>query len=608
MDDDKGTDTTDAKEGCSGWFMLEAACSDDSDLDNSLEKLFEDGTESDVSDLINDDDTAAQGNSRELLCQQQSEECEQQIQYLKRKYFSPKAVQQLSPRLQSMNISPGHKSKRRLFVEHDSGLECSLNEAEDLTEEVEVPASAPAPAAQGGVGSGHYTSLLRCNNVKAVLLGKFKDAYGVSYNELTRPFRSNKTCCKHWVLAIYAAKDELIDASKQLLQQHCSYIWLQTFSPMSLYLCCFNVGKSRETVMRLMSSILQVHENHILSEPPKIRSMIAALFWYKGSMNPNVYAFGEYPDWIMTQTMIHHQTADSLQFDLSQMIQWAYDQDYVDECTIAYNYARLADRDSNARAFLAHNSQAKYVRECAQMVRYYKRGEMRDMSISAWIHHCISKIEGDGHWQDIVRFLRFQGLNFIVFLDKFRTFLQNFPKKNCLLIHGPPDTGKSMFSMSLMKALKGQVVSFANSKSHFWLQPLTDAKLALLDDATDVCWQYIDSFLRNGVDGNIVSIDMKHRAPCQMKFPPLIITSNISLKKEKKFPYLHSRIYEFEFPNKFPFDANDKPLFKLTDQSWASFFKRLWTQLELSDQEEEGENGETQRTFQCTAREVNGLI
>lgn len=165
-----------------------------------------------------------------------------------------------------------------------------------------------------------------------------------------------------------------------------------------------------------------------------------------------------------------------------------------------------------------------------------------------------------------------------------------------------------MFSMSLMKALRGQVVSFANSKSHFWLQPLADAKLALLDDATEVCWQYIDAFLRNGLDGNIVSLDMKHRAPCQMKFPPLIITSNISLKKEKKFPYLHSRIYEFEFPNKFPFDANDKPLFKLTDQSWASFFKRLWTQLELSDQEEEGENGETQRTFQCTTREVNGLI
>ena len=126
MDDDKGTDGP--KEGCSSWCLLEAACSDDSDLDDSLEKLFEDGAESDISDLINDDDNAAQGNSRELLCQQESEECEQQIQYLKRKYLSPEAVQQLSPRLQSMNLSPGHKSKRRLFVEQDSGLELSLNE------------------------------------------------------------------------------------------------------------------------------------------------------------------------------------------------------------------------------------------------------------------------------------------------------------------------------------------------------------------------------------------------------------------------------------------------------------------------------------------------
>ena len=607
MDDDKGTDT--AKEGCSTWCLLEATCSDDSDLDDSLEKLFEENAESDVSDLINDDDNAAQGNSRELLCQQESEECEQQIQYLKRKYnISPEAVQQLSPRLQSLNLSPGHKSKRRLFVEQDSGLELSLNEVEDFTQELEVPASAPAPAAQGGVGLGHIESLLRCKNAKAVLLHKFKEGFGISYNELTRQFKSNKTCCKHWVLAIYGAKEELIDASKQLLQQHCSYIWLQTYTPMSLYLCCFNVAKSRETVVKLLISMLQIHENHILSEPPKNRSVPVALFWYKGSMNPNVYAFGEYPEWIVTQTMIQHQTADSIQFDLSRMIQWAYDNDHLDECSIAYNYAKLADTDSNARAFLAQNSQAKHVRDCAQMVKHYKRGEMREMTISAWVHHCISRIEGDGQWQDIVKFLRYQGLNFIVFLDKFRTFLQNFPKKNCLLIYGPPDTGKSMFTMSLMKALRGQVISFANSKSQFWLQPLADAKIALLDDATEVCWQYIDMFLRNGLDGNVVSLDMKHRAPCQMKFPPLIITSNISLKKEKKFPYLHSRIYEFEFPNRFPFDSDDKPLFKLTDQSWASFFKRLWIQLGLSDQEDEGEDGSTQRTFQCTTRQVNGPV
>nr|PZO96006.1 MAG: hypothetical protein DI620_00265 [Haemophilus parainfluenzae] len=55
-----------------------------------------------------------------------------------------------------------------------------------------------------------------------------------------------------------------------------------------------------------------------------------------------------------------------MQFDLSRMIQWAYDNDHIDESIIAYQYAKLADIDSNAKAFLAHNSQVKYVKECAR--------------------------------------------------------------------------------------------------------------------------------------------------------------------------------------------------------------------------------------------------
>ena len=69
MSDDKGT--YDPKEGCSDWFVLEAECSDAS-LDGDLEKLFEEGTDTDISDLIDNEDTV-QGNSRELLCQQESE-------------------------------------------------------------------------------------------------------------------------------------------------------------------------------------------------------------------------------------------------------------------------------------------------------------------------------------------------------------------------------------------------------------------------------------------------------------------------------------------------------------------------------------------------------
>lgn len=604
MNNDKGTNL-DPREGCSEWFVVEAECSDSS-LDGDLEKLFEEGTDTDISNLIDDEDID-QGNSRELFCQQESEESEHLTQLLKRKYISPKEISQLSPRLQSISISPQHKSKRRLF-EQDSGLDLSLNEAEDNTHSLEeVPRTEPLPAAQATKGLGIVKDLLRSHNVKATLLAKFKEAYGVGFMELTRQYRSHKTCCRDWVVSIYAVNDDLLESSKQLLLQHCSYIWLQQMPPMCLYLLCFNVGKSRETVTRLLTTLLQVNEVQLIAEPPKLRSVLSALFWYKGSMNPNVFAHGEYPEWIVNQTMISHQTTET-QFDLSSMIQFAYDNELTDEADIAFQYAKLADTDANARAFLQHNSQARFVKECATMVKHYRRGEMKEMSIARWIHVKLSTVEGIGHWSDIVKFLRYQGLNFIHFLDVFKRFIHNQPKKNCILFYGPPDTGKSMFTMSLIRVLKGKVLSFANYKSTFWLQPLADAKLALIDDVTDVCWDYIDKFLRNGLDGNVVCLDMKHRAPCQIKFPPLILTSNMNVLKEDRYRYLHSRIQCFAFPNKFPFDADNNPQFQLTDQSWNSFFKRLWNQLELSDQEDEGDDGNPQRTFQCTARQINGHI
>ena len=139
MASNKGTN--DAKEGCSDWFILEADCSD---IENDFEILFNRDTDSDVSNLIDDDGDLEQGNSRELFQQQESEDSEEQLQKLKRKYLSPKAVAQLSPRLESIRISPQQKSKRRLFVEQDSGFELTLtNEAEDnSSEKVEVPTNA----------------------------------------------------------------------------------------------------------------------------------------------------------------------------------------------------------------------------------------------------------------------------------------------------------------------------------------------------------------------------------------------------------------------------------------------------------------------------------
>lgn len=603
MATNKGTDN--AIEGCSSWCILEAECSD---IENDLETLIE-KSDSDLSDLIDDGDLE-QGNSRELFQQQESEDSEEQLQKLKRKYLSPQAVAQLSPRLACISLSPQQKSKRRLFTEQDSGLELTLtNEAEDISsEKLEVPTDIASPTATESrqeTENYHFKELLRCSNIKATLLAKFKMAYEVGFNELTRQFKSHKTCCKDWVATVYGVNDDLYESAKQLLQQHCEYVWALRSSAMSLFLLCFKAGKNRCTVLKLLTSILCVREEQILAEPPKIRSTVAAIFWYQGSNISGAFTYGQYPTWIVQQTMIGHQTADATTFDFSKMVQWAFDNNYVEDADIAYHYARLAPEDVNALAWLAHNSQARFVRECAQMVRYYKRGQMRDMSMSEWIYTRINEVEGEGHWSSIVRFIRYQEINFIMFLSALKNFLHSVPKHNCILIHGPPNTGKSAFTMSLINVLHGKVISFVNAKSHFWLQPLKDCKIALLDDATDPCWLYMDQYLRNGLDGHPVSLDCKHKAPLQIKFPPLMITSNIDVHSEVQYKYLHSRITAFKFPNKFPFKSDNTPQFELTDQSWKSFFERLWNQLELSDQEEEEEDGGTQRAFQCTARPAN---
>ena len=606
MADPKGSTS---KEGLGDWCILEADCSD---LENDFEQLFEQDADSDVSDLL-DNGELEQGNSLELFHLQECKQSEEQLQILKRKYLSPKAVAQLSPRLESISLSPQQKSKRRLFAEQDSGLELSLNnEAEDNAPEVEVPALDSGPVDEGGTGDVDidYLALLRSSNRKATLLAKFKDAFGVGFNELTRQFKSYKTCCNHWVLAVYAVHDDLFESSKQLLQQHCDYIWVRGIAAMTLYLLCFKAGKNRSTVHKLLTSMLNVQEQQILSEPPKLRNTAAALFWYKGGMGSGAFTYGKYPDWIAQQTVLGHQNAEASTFDFSVMVQWAFDNNHEQESDIAYHYARLAPEDSNAVAWLAHNSQAKFVRDCAAMVRYYKKGQMRDMSMSEWIYTRINEVEGEGHWSSIVKFLRYQGVNFIMFLAALKNFLHAVPKQNCILIHGPPNSGKSSFAMSLIKVLKGRVLSFVNSKSQFWLQPLGDCKIALLDDVTDPCWVYMDTYLRNGLDGHFVSLDCKYKAPVQTKFPPLLLTSNINVHEETNYRYLHSRIKGFEFPNPFPMKSDNTPQFELTDQSWKSFFERLWTQLELSDQEEEeeGEHGETQRAFQCSARSANEHI
>ena len=586
----KGTENFETIETDSSWYVVsEAECINDI---NSLENLFEESTDgSDVSNLIDDVDNASQGNSLELYNRQIAEDCNKAITDLKRKYYkSPQqCIAELSPRLEAVKLTGEGKSKRRLF--QDSGIQ---KDETSCTDQVLSDSNTPAEAAE-------TLDLLRCSNRKATILSKFKQVFGVSFTELTRLYKSNKTCSLNWVVAVCNAAEDVLNASKTLLQQHVDFVQVIIVGFYALYLIEFKTAKSRETLINMLTKMLNVKDYQLLCEPPKLRSVAVSLYFYKRSLSNVSFKFGEFPDWLARQLLLDHHVGSQETFNLSDMIQWAFDHDYTDESAIAYNYAMAASESANAAAFLQSNNQAKYVKDCATMVKHYKRYELRQLSMSAWINKCCAEFDTETDWKVIAKFLRFQNINFVEFLIALKPFLKGQPKKNCLVFWGPPDTGKSMFCFTLLQFMKGKVISYMNSRSQFWLMPLLDCKLGLLDDATYPCWQYMDVHLRNAMDGNPFSIDSKHRMPVQLNLPPLLVTTNLDVLAESSLKYLHSRIRCFNFPNKLPITESEESVYVITNESWACFFRKFATHLDIAE-DDGGDSGNTDRTFQCSAR------
>lgn len=641
-DNSKGTGDAGTSPG--KYFLLrEAECSDDSSEDGgSLEQMFDGDTESEGTDFL-DNGPLDQGNSAELYHRQEAEESEQLLQVLKRKFMqSPKqstpdrtrtqeAELALSPILQECSITPrkGGKVKKKIrFADkenHEAGCsapdetmgpqvesggpsietrgepegesqpgtsaEVRVEDQPDRAAPVEEDSQATVAFSQAKKASQSFdsslfaTSLMRSQNARATVLAKARDAFAVPMSQLCRLYKSDKTMSTDWVVCVVGVGEEIANAAHTQLQQHCDTVYTRLSwagnTPVCLQLLQTKNQKNRETLYKLYKTLMLVDKEQIICNPPRMSSTAAALFWYKGASSDATTLHGQMPTWVLNQTEIAHKQAGEQPFELSQMVQWAYDNDVTDDSQIALGYALIAEEDENAQAFLKSNMQAKYVSDCAKMVKHYKRAEMLSMNMKEWISFRSSKIDGDDPdgWRVIVRFLRYQNVEMYPFLMILKYLLKGIPKKNCMCIEGPANTGKSMFAMSLIKFLGGKVLSFANSRSHFWLQPLSEAKIALVDDCTQPFWTYCDMYLRNGLDGNQLCIDCKHRAPMQLKFPPLILTSNVIIAQDAKWSYLTSRIRTVSFPTVLTrVEGTDLPL---KDTHWKSFFKKFRYHLDL---------------------------
>lgn len=599
-DGDKGTDA-DVVGG--EWFIVsEADCVDEDPL-SDLEKIFDVSSESEGDiEFIDDCDEVDEGNSAALHNAHILEENNKQVQDLKRKYVSsPGSVNDLSPRLAAVSISTGaSSSKRKLFRDILDKKDEASSDAVSVSPQVDCT---PIVKQCNNIG----IQLLQSKNRRATALAVFKNCFGVSFTDLSRVFQSDKTMSENWVLAIFGTTEDIIESSKVHLQKQCLYIQQMLLysdkGPISLWLLQFVHPKCRVTVVKLFCSLLNCESHQLLADPPRCRSPLTALYFWKKSVGGGSYVFGEMPDWLKKLTSVSHENAVET-FELARMIQWAYDNDLTNEPEIAYKYAELATEDPNAAAWLRTNNQAKFVKDCCAMVRHYKQYELKTMTMSEYIALRCSRTEKTGDWRKVMKLLKYQGVNGISFLSALKDFLSGKPKAHCIVIYGPPDTGKSYFCFSLVSFMQGRVISFANAKSHFWLQPLHSAKIGLLDDATENCWNYIDANLRTALDGNPVSIDCKYKMPTQMILPPLLITTNVDLPALEKYKYLRSRTKCFKFEKPCLFDDSGNPIFDLTDDTWKGFFQHLSTQLGLTFAPED--NGETGHGFRCMPREATG--
>lgn len=651
MDDTSGTEGDECTEAerAGGWFVVEAIV--DRRTGDSISSEDDEDDEDNGEDLLDfiDDRPIGDGQevAQELLQQQVAAEDDVAVQTVKRKFapspfispvcVPPSVEHELSPRLDAIKLGrQSGKAKRRLFHLPDSGYGQTQVDTESGPSQVQDSETGGKNGRQnseegGGMDVGEHgdqeeeraggdgeesrsdsveaergacgvLAILKASNRKATLLGKFKEQFGLGFNELIRHFKSSKTTCVDWVVCVFGVYCTVAEGIKTLIQPHCEYAHIQVLSCQwgmtVLMLVRYKRAKNRETVAKGMSTLLNVPESHMLIEPPKLRSGPAALYWYKTGMSNSSDVYGDTPDWIVRQTIVGHALEDA-QFSLSDMVQWAYDHDITDESTLAYEYALIADVDSNAAAFLNSNCQAKYVKDACTMCRHYKRGEQNRMNMSQWIRFRSDKVKDGGDWKPIVQLLRYQDIEFISFLCALKDFLRGIPKKSCLVFYGPADTGKSYFCMSLLRFLGGAVISYANSQSHFWLQPLSEAKIGLLDDATSQCWTFIDTYLRNALDGSQVCIDRKHRSLIQLKCPPLMITTNVNPLEDDRWKYLRSRLQVFVFKNPLPFTAQGNPVYTLNDENWKSFFQRLWARLNLTDPEDEEDNGYPSEAFRC---------
>lgn len=420
--------------------------------------------------------------------------------------------------------------------------------------------------------------LRKSKDIKVTMLGIFKKHAGFSFMQLVRPFKSDKTQTNDWIVLSIDNRVEYWNEFICRQEDICTYMYTVP-GIHCMYLSFFNSKNRRGVINFLKKGGLGVDGEGLQIQPPNIRIMMNAVYWLKSA----IHGKGPMPAWVETYFDDAGNQAEVDRFEMATMVQWALDHKLYDVDRICYHYSLEASNNNpNAKAWMDCNNMYKYASDCAKLARAMTKGRVCSMTMHEYLTHRMETWEERGNSASIMKLLYLQGIMYVDFMHALKSLINKVPKKCCIAIVGPPNTGKSMFCMSLMKFLDGKVLSYFAHKSHFWLSPLADTKVALIEDCTWSCWDYIDTYLRGALDGTQLTIDQKNKDPKQIECPPIIITSNYDFTtgeayggdgKRSGYPYLKSRITKFCFPKQIS-KGNSKPKIIITPEDWADFFIR----------------------------------
>lgn len=162
----------------------------------------------------------------------------------------------------------------------------------------------------------------------------------------------------------------------------------------------------------------------------------------------------------------------------------------------------------------------------------WKTGILK-MSVNECIAHWFSKgdspeymtIQESTHW--ILKILANSNIDHVQFvLDAHALLDRLLPKKNCLILQGENNSGKTLIANSLAHLMisVGEVQCLDMSRNQFWGQSMYMTRVVLANEIT-VTDQTAET-LKNLCEGQPVMIPIKYQHDYRMERTPIIITTN----------------------------------------------------------------------------------